>query len=136
MINEKYRVKNTKTGTFISKELSCAAATKLFSALTINADHYEVVESEDEKVKQLEEAPAEPREMDADEIDGIKDLHKVSALFNDHKKFSEDMYSRILTDEKLITEKQAAYLWYLIFRYRRQMPRHRIVEIAEKRRVY
>lgn len=135
-MNKKYRVKNTKTGNFVSEELSSTAATKLCGELTIISDHYEVAEIEDEKVKQLEEAPPEPRDMDDDEIDGIRNLHKVSSLYNDHKNFSDDMYSRVQTNQKMITEKQAAYLWHLVHRYRRQIPQQRIVQIAEERKVY
>lgn len=136
MIYKKYRVKNTKTGNFVSEELCNVAALKLCGELTIISDHYEVVEVEDERVKQLDEASPEPREMDDDEIDGIRNLYKVSSLYNDHKKFVDDMYSRVQTNQKMITEKQAAYLWYLIHRYRRQIPETRIVHIAEERKVY
>ena len=135
-MNKKYRVKNTKTGNFVSEELSSTAATKLCGELTIISDHYEVVEIEDEKVKQLEEASPEPREMDDDEIDGIRKLYKVTSLYNDHKTFADDMYSRVQTNQKMITEKQAAYLWHLVHRYRRQIPETRIVNIAEERKGY
>ena len=135
-MNRKYRVKNTKTGNFLSEELSSAAATKLCGELTLISDHYEVVEIEDEKAKQLEEASPEPRDMDDDEIDGIRNLYKVTALYNDHKTFADDMYSRVQTNQKMITEKQAAYLWHLVHRYRRQIPQQRIVQIAEERKVY
>ena len=135
-MNRKYRVKNTKTGNVVSEELSSTAATKLCGELTIISDHYEVVEIEDEKAKQLKEASPEPRDMDDDEIDGIRNLYKVSSLYNDHKTFADDMYSRVQTNQKMITEKQAAYLWHLVHRYRRQIPETRIVNIAEERKVY
>lgn len=135
-MNKKYRVKNTKTGNFVSEELSCTAATKLCGELTLISDHYEVVPVEDERVKQLEEAPAEPRDMDDDEIYGIRNLYKVSSLYNDHKTFADDMYNRVQTNQKMITEKQAAYLWHLVYRYRRQISETRIVHIAEERKVY
>lgn len=109
MNNKKYRIKNTQTGNFVV---------------------------EDEKVKQLEDASTEPRAMDDDEIDGIRKLYKVTALYNDHKTFADDMYSRVQTNQKMITEKQAAYLWHLVHRYRRQIPQQRIVQIAEERKVY
>lgn len=136
MTNKKYRVKNTRSGNFVSEELSSTAASKLCGELTIISDHYELVEIEDEKVKQLKEAPADPRDMDDDEIYGIRNLYKVSSLYNDHKTFADDMYSRVQTNQKMITEKQAAYLWHLVFRYRRQIPETRIVNIAEERKVY
>lgn len=135
-MNRKYRVRNTKTGNFVSEELSSTAATKLCGELTIISDHYEVEEVQDEKLKQLEEAPADPRDMDDDEIDGIRSLHKVSSIYNDHKIFADDMYTRVQTNQKFITEKQAAYLWHLVFRYRRQISETRIVNIAEERKVY
>lgn len=135
-MNKKYRVKNTKTGNFVSEELSSTAATKLCGELALISDHYEVLEVEDERVKQLEEAPAEPRDMDDDEIYGIRNLYKVSSLYNDHKTFADDMYSRVQTNQKMITEKQAAYLWHLVYRYRRQIPETRIINIAEERKVY
>lgn len=134
-MNKKYRVKNTKTGNFVSEEVSSALATKLCYELLTTADHYEVVEVEDEKVKELEEASPEPREMDDDEIDGIRKLYKVTSLYNHHKNFADDMYSRVQTNKKMITEKQAAYLWHLVYRYRRQIPETRIVNIAEERKV-
>lgn len=136
MMNKKFKVKNTKTGNFVSEELSSTAATKLCGELTIISDHYEVEEVLDEKLKQLEEAPPEPREMDDDEIDGIRNLYKVSSLYNDHKTFADYMYSRVQTSQKMITEKQAAYLWHLVYRYRRQIPETRIIQVAEERKVY
>ncbi len=139
MNNKKYKIKNTQTGNFVSEELSswrateyCAKLTEMSNGLVI----YEVVEIEDERVKLLEDASPEPRAMDDDEIDGIRKLYKVTALYNDHKLFADDMYSRVQTDEKMITEKQAAYLWYLVYRYRRQISEPRIIQIAEERKVY
>lgn len=139
MNNKKYKVKNTQTGNFVSEELSSWKATELCSKLTEMNNGlviYEVVEFEDERLKQLEGTTSPPREMDDDEIDGIRNLYKVSALYNDHKTFADDMYSRVQTDQKLITEKQAAYLWHLVYRYRRQIPQTRIIHIAEERKVY
>ncbi len=138
-MNKKYRVKNTKTGNFVSEELSSWKATELCAKLTAMMNGlviYEVIEFEDEKIKELNEASPEPREMDDDEIDGIRNLYKVSSLYNDHKTFADDMYSRVQTNQKMITEKQAAYLWHLVYRYRRQIPQTRIVHIAEERKVY
>ncbi len=139
MMNKKYRVKNTKTGNFVSEELNSWKATELCSKLTDMHNGlaiFEVAEIEDEKVKELEEASPEPRDMDDDEIYGIRSLHKVSSIYNDHKTFSDDMYSRVQTNQKMITEKQAAYLWHLVFRYRRQISETRIVNIAEERKAY
>lgn len=139
MNNKKYRIKNTQTGNFVSEELNSWKATELCAKLTDMMNGlviYEVVEIEDERVKQLEEAPPTPREMDDDEIDGIRRLYKVSSLYNDHKTFADDMYSRVQTNDRLITEKQAAYLWHLVYRYRRQIPETRIVHIAEERKAY
>ena len=139
MLNKKYRVKSTKTGHFVSDELSSWKATELCAKLTAMMNGlviYEVIEFEDEKIKELNEASPEPREMDDDEIDGIRNLYKVSALYNDHKTFADDMYSRVQTNQKMITEKQAAYLWHLVFRYRRQISETRIVNIAEERKAY
>ena len=135
-MNRKYRVRNTKTGNFVSEELSSFAATKLCGELTIISDHYEVVEDEDERLKQLEQSSPEAREMDEDEVDGIRNLYKVASIYNDHKVFADDMYSRVQTNDNTITEKQAAYLWHLVYRYRRQIPETRIVNIAEERKVY
>ena len=47
MTNKKYRVKNTKTGNFVSEELNSTAATKLCGELTIISDWYEVVDAEE-----------------------------------------------------------------------------------------
>ncbi len=138
-MNKKYRVKNIKTGNFVSEELNSWRATELCSKLIEMVNgliYYEIVEIEDEKVKLLEEASPEPREMDYDEIDGIRKLYKVTSLYNDHKTFADDMYSRVQTNQKMITEKQAAYLWHLVHRYRRQIPETRIINIAEERKVY
>ncbi len=138
-MNKKYRVKNIKTGNFVSEELNSWRATELCSKLIEMVNgliYYEIVEIEDEKVKLLEEASPEPREMDDDEIDGIRKLYKVTSLYNDHKTFADDMYSRVQTNQKMITEKQAAYLWHLVHRYRRQIPETRIINIAEERKVY
>lgn len=135
----KYRVRKISTGNFVSEELNNWKATELCAKLidmNNGITDYEIVEAENEKLKELEEAPAEPREMDYDEIDGIRSLHKVSSIFNDHKLFADDMYSRVQTNEKMITEKQAAYLWYLVYRYRRQISEPRIIQIAEERKVY
>lgn len=136
MMTKKYRVRNTKTGNFVSEPMSSPKATELCGKLTLTGNHYEIEEESNEKLKQLEEAPADPRDMDDDEIDGIRNLHKVSSIYNDHKTFSDDMYSRVQTNQKMITEKQAAYLWHLVHRYRRQIPQQRIVQIAEERKVY
>lgn len=142
MNNKKYKIKNTQTGNFVSEELSswrateyCAKLTEMSNGLVI----YEVVEVEDEKVKQLEDASPEPRAMDDFEKEAAREVYESIGYplgAPRQKNFAKNIFSKVQTNDLTITEKQAAYLWNLIYRYRRQIKNKKLIEIAEERKVY
>jgi len=51
------------------------------------------------------------------------------------KRFSRDMSGRLATNpDYSLTPKQAAYLWYLCHRFRRQIADSEVLEVAERHR--
>ena len=142
MNTTKFRVRKISTGNFVSDELSPHKATELCGKLTDfnnGVTDYEVVESVNEKLKELEEAPADPRPMDDIELKAARKLYP-SVTFHlgagSHKNFAEDLYNKVLTGETTITEKQAVYLWHLVFRYRKQIDDQQLINIAQERKIY
>jgi len=127
MMNKKYRVKNTKTGNFVSGDLSPYEATKLCGELTLISDWYEVVDVE-ETVGHKEQSAI--REMTEDEIKGVRALQQVKNIYQ--AEFRDSMLVQILTGSLKITDKQAGYLWFLVYRYRRNFNDQVLISTAEK----
>lgn len=127
MMNKKYRVKNTKTGNFVSEELSSMAATKLCGELTMVRDCYEVVDAE-ETVEHKELSVI--RKMTEDEIKGVRALQQLKNIYQ--SEFRDSMVVQVQTGELKITDKQAGYLWFLVHRYRRNFNDSELISTAEK----
>lgn len=127
MTNKKYRVKNTKTGNYVSEELSAHEATKLCGELTIISDWYEVVDAEE--TPEHKEASV-IREMTEDEIKGVRALQQVKNIYQSD--FRDSMIVQVQTGTKHITDKQAGYLWFLVHRYRRNFNDQELISTAEK----
>jgi len=127
MINRKYRVKNTKTGNFVSEELSSTAATKLCGELTMQNDHYEVVDAE-ETVEHQELSVI--RKMTEDEIKGVRALQQLKSIYQSD--FRDSMVVQVQTGTLKITDKQSGYLWFLVHRYRRNFNDAELISTAEK----
>ena len=126
-MNRKYRVKNTKTGNFVSEELSSTAATKLCGELTIISDWYEVVDVEDTPEHKDQSVI---REMTEDEIKGVRALQRVKNIYQSD--FRDSMVAQVQTGSLEITDKQAGYLWFLVHRYRRNFNDVELISTAEK----
>lgn len=126
-MNKKYRVKNTKTGNFVSGHLSPYEATKLCGELTLISDWYEVVDVE-ETVEHKEASVI--REMTEEEIKAVRALQQVKNIYQ--SEFRDSMVVQIQTGSKKITDKQAGYLWFLVHRYRRNINDAGLISTAEK----
>lgn len=127
MTNKKYRVKNTKSGNFVSEELSAHEATKLCGELTIISDWYEVVDAEE--TPEYKEASV-IRKMTEDEIKGVRALQQLKSIYQSD--FRDSMVVQVQTGDLKITDKQAGYLWFLVHRYRRNINDLELISTAEK----
>lgn len=126
-MNRKYRVKNTKTGNVVSGELSSHEATKLCGELSLISDWYEVVDVEE--IPEHKEASV-IREMTDDEVKAVRALQLLKNIYQSD--FRDSMVVQVQTGGKKITDKQAGYLWFLVYRYRRNFNDHELIATAEK----
>lgn len=130
MTTKKYRVKNTKTGNFVSEELSSWKATELCSKLTDMHNGLTVFEIVDvEETPQHQEASV-IRKMTEDEIKGVRALQQLKNIYQSD--FRDSMVVQVQTGGLKITDKQAGYLWFLVHRYRRNFNDAELISTAEK----
>lgn len=130
MIKKKYRVKNTKTGNFVSEELNNWKATELCSKLTMmnnGVTEYEIIEVEE---KHQAESASPIRRMTEDEIKAVRALQQLKSIYQ--SEFRDSMVVQVQTGELKITDKQAGYLWFLVYRYRRNFNDAELISTAEK----
>lgn len=129
-MNKKYQIKNTKTGNFVSEELNSWKATELCAKLTMmdnGVTDYELVEVEEPPRVELSSAI---RQMTEEEVKAVRVLQMIGNIYQ--ADFRDNMVTQVQTGGLKITDKQAAYLWFLVYRYRRHINSKELIELAER----
>lgn len=132
----KYRIRNRQTKNFVSKPTSLMEASTLHKRLNQTSSDpnlYELVSIEDE----IKNIPDALRPMSEDEIEAIKHLNKIR--YNPgagHADFANSMLGKIEQKDFEISEKQTAYLWHILYHYRRQIDDRGLVALAERNKIY
>lgn len=130
-----YRVRNTKTKNFVTKELSAWRAEEWKRKLDRSCGDdslYEVVSM----AVEIEKLSTETRPMSEDEKRALNTLATKEIRFSTGAGHSDFINSLLSNNEKLITEKQAAYLWYIVHHYRKQINDAALTKLSEQNRVY
>lgn len=127
-----YKIRNKKTKKFVTKGIDSVRASKLMQQLS--REHYEIV-SLDTEVKKLS---TEKRQMTFEEREAIESLKGItfSTYTNNHIDFANAMLQSLAEVNPKITDKQAAYLWWLVYHYRKQINSAQIVSAAERNKVF
>ena len=127
----KYKVRKEGSINYLSKPIDRLKADKLKASLDLSYgdDNFEVVPCSVKPKKYAE--PKENRLISDDEREAIKLLSKISYLPNcDHGEFANTMLALLDDPNPVILEKEADYLWYIIFLYKRQISEQRLIELA------
>lgn len=116
----------------MTKPINSLKATKILSQL--GREHYEIV-SLDTEVKKLSD---EKRQMTFEERDGIESLKGItfSAYTKNHLDFANAMLQELTEINPKITDKQSAYLWWLVYHYRKQISNAQIISAAERNKIF
>ena len=127
-----YKIRNKKTKKYETKNLNSIEATNLMKKLS--REKYELVSLTDE-VKKLS---AENRTVTIDERKAIESLKGVtfSAYTSNHTDFANAMLQILAEVNPKITDRQAAYLWWLVYHYRKQISDKQLVSLAERNKVF
>jgi len=130
----KYRIRDNETKKYVSKPVGSLQADEWCSKLNLTRPgRYTVVCIDVAK----QEISAEYRAMTENEIRAIGMLPKVTfASGVPHKSFANVLLAQASDKEPEITDRQAAYLWWIVYHYRRQIGDQRIVQLAEANKVY
>jgi len=130
----KYRVRNKSTMNFVSIATTYSQAQHLCDKLNLCSTDtsYEVVPMNADTLG----ISKDKRTMNDDEKLAIKHLKNVTMVSaSEHKRFVRTILAALI-DGLEITERQAAYLWYLVFHYRRQINNKDLIALAEKNKLY
>lgn len=127
-----YKIRNKKTKRFVTKPIDSVKASKLMSKLS--REHYELVTLDTE----LKKLSAEKRPITDEERKAIESLKWLtfSTYTSNHIDFANSMLEIIAEDKPQITDKQAAYLWWLVYHYRKQIGDKQLVSLAERNKVF
>lgn len=130
----KWKVKNTTTGNFVSGPIGSMEAQKLVAQLNWSGDNYKAVPVELE----TEKLATTMKPMSEDVREAIKQMERiVFPPASNHKDFSKLLIRRTSSENNFeISEKEEAYLWYIIHRYRRQVTERNLVQKAIQNKVY
>lgn len=129
----KWRVKNLETGNFVSEACQYEKAEKLAAQLNWKEKKYKAVPIEME----TEKLSTEFKPMSEDVKSAIPSLLKIAyAPGTNHSSFANNMLQRVNEKNFEISEKEEAYLWYIVHRYRRQITDRKIVQTSVQNKVY
>lgn len=129
----KFRIQNIKTGNYFSQPITHEAAKKFCDELNAFEVKYKIVPVElvTEKLSPV------LKPMSEDVKTAIKYFDKIKfAPGTNHADFANTMFRRANEKKFEISEKEEAYLWYLIDRYRRQIDNVKILFTAQQNKVY
>lgn len=130
----KWRVKNLTTGNYVSQPIDSYKASQLMDQLNqVGEIKYKAVQVELETKK----LSPEPKPMSEDVKLAISHLGGISyAPGSNHSTFANVMLQRVSEKKYEISEKEEAYLWYVVYRYRRQVESARVIIAAKQNKVY
>ena len=130
----KFRVQNLITGNFISEPTTQIEADKICERLNWSGKKYKsvAVELETERLSHLLKPMSEEVKR------AISKLNKISFPPRlNHSNFASAMNYRINAEKKFeISEKEEAFLWHLVHKYRRQILDQQLIQISLRRKVY
>jgi len=131
----KYRVKNKKSKKYMCKPVSSGQATKLCRQLNLyHGTNDFTIESTSADAEQI---PETIRELTMDELEAIEELQHITFPTGvNHKSFAQSLLALVESGGNQISDRAAAYLWYIIHRYRRQLRNTRIIRLSELNKVY
>lgn len=130
-----YIVRNKITKTVMTKPVRSSLAHEICSKLnrTSSNQKYELapVSESAEKLSNV------LRPMTEDEIYAVKNLTGINySPGAGHSDFVNSMLLKVQTNDLNISEKQSAYLWFIVFHYRAQISDASLISKAEKNKVY
>jgi hypothetical protein len=130
-----YIVRNKITKTVMTKPVRSSLAHEICSKLnrTSSNQKYELapVNESAEKLSTV------MRPMTEDEIYAIKNLTGINySPGAGHSDLVNSLLLKIQMNDFQISEKQAAYLWFIVFHYRKQISDAFLISKAEKNKVY
>ncbi|MDD4291973.1 MAG: hypothetical protein PHX51_07060 [Clostridia bacterium] len=129
----KYRVRNKRTGSYVTKAVNSVKAFECYKKLcSLDPQGYELISI----TEQIEKLPPELRDMTELELKAIEVLKLIS--YNPgsgHADFANTLIEKA-EGEKRITERQSLYLWHLIYNYRRQVNDQALINEAKMRKIY
>lgn len=129
----RWRVKNLTTGNYVSQPIDSYKAQKLIEKLNSFGEKYkaEPVELETKKLSD------ERKQMSEDVKLAISVLHEISySAGTNHSSFANAMLQRVGEKQLTISEKEEAYLWYIVYRYRAQVGSSKLIIAAKQNKVY
>lgn len=129
----KWRVKNLTTGNYVSQPIDSYRAQKLAEKLNLFGEKYkaEPVELETKKLSHEAKPMSEDVKLAVSQLDGIS-----YAPGSNHSTFANAMIQRIGEKKFEISEREEAYLWYVVYRYRRQVESSKVIFLAKQNKVY
>lgn len=129
----KWRVKNLTTGNFTTKAIDWAMADKVCSQLNQFGEKFKAVQVETESEKLTDE----PQPMSQDVRKAITVLPNIKyPSQTNHADFANMLIHRFSAKKLEISEKEEAYLWYIVHRYRRQIDDMKLIQAALQNKVY
>lgn len=129
----KFRVQNMVTGNFVSEPVTQFEADRICESLNWSGKKYKSVPVE------LETKNLSPvlKPMSEDVKEAIKNLDKITyAPGTNHSVFANAMIKRFNEKKYEISEKEEAYLWYIVHRYRRQVEDQKLISVAIQNKIY
>lgn len=130
----KFRIQNINTGNYFSQPIPHEVALKFLAELNAFGAKFKVVPVE------LETKNLSPvlKPMSEDVKAAIKNLPNITYAPNtNHSSFADTLLQRTLRDKIFeISEKEEAYLWYIVHRYRRQVEDQKLVQVSIQNKVY
>ena len=135
-MSTKYRIRNRHTKNFVSKPTNSIKAhdyCKKLNAASSDPKLFEVVELK----RVINKLPTETRPMTSNELYAIRKLKGINyATGCGHSGFANSLLIKVQNKDLTITDKQAAYLWWLVYHYRRQINDRGLIALAERNKIY
>lgn len=128
-----YRIRNIETKNFVSKNINVVEAKKLLSSLNQREERFEAVDMDEI----LDSISREIRPMTEPERAAIIWMQNISFNPNaTHSDFAYKMIKRLEARDYKINDREAAYLWWIVWHYRRQIDSKSVIENAKRLRKY